>query len=143
MVLAWRGSNEVRFKSANGSFEMNWYTKQHTLTFAGKDGPTAKEKLVTMLRTQSGMKAKNSTAAGENIVTSERNFCENDRLGSLINIVDTLNAKFDYLEHQFKDFQINTNSSIEALYNKGEISTKKQKDLEIHRLQEEKSQIIF
>ena len=58
-------------------------------------------------------------------------------MGSLVNIVDTLNAKFDYFEHQFKNFQTNTNISIEALYNKGETGVSKQKDLEIHRLQEE------
>jgi hypothetical protein len=44
-----------------------------------------------MLKTQSAMKAKNLKATGENIV-SERNSCKNDRFGSLINIVDSLNA---------------------------------------------------
>ncbi len=124
------GGGAMRFKSTDGSFEMNWYAKQQTLTFAGKEGPVVKEKLVSML-TQS---AKQATR--ENIV-SEQSPSETDRLGSLINIVDTLKEKFEYFEHEFETFKIDTKNDIKVLNDKGESNTSKEKDSEIHRLQDE------
>ena len=139
------GGEAKRFKSTDKRLEMTWYgSKKQTLTFSGDEGQRMREKLIAL----ANMRLRKETINTKSVLqkdseinienkSSTKNSNEGDYYMQVPSTLDTLQAKIDNFEQQFKNFQSKTNNNIDILFTKLERNPDAEDEKEIDRLREE------
>ena len=124
---------------------MTWYgSKKQTLTFSGDEGQKMREKLIAL----ANMRLRKETINRKSVLqkdseinienkSSTKNSNEGDYYMQVPSTLDTLQAKIDNFEQQFKNFQSKTNNNIDILFTKLERNPDAEDEKEIDRLREE------